>query len=354
MPTGSPAFALSAGGVITGTPTALGSFTFTVRVTDSAAATTTKDFTINVMAAVDITTSATLPAATVGAPYSTVLVASGGTPPYTWASSPPFGLTMSASTGAITGTPTTSGGPTTFTVQLTDFSNYMTSETFSLTVNSAPTPNITTTTLPNALAGADYTQQLFKSGGSASDVWSLTFVSGNPMWFTVSTTGLLTGPAPATPLGATVFNAQLKDTAGAVLDTQQLSVTVSSTAQQPTTPNPNVDDDDDKFHGKCNAFFSGSEMGRKNKMKSAAFQQLIVRAGAQQEFASFESARAALEAKVRTFCNNQSGFWHWHPGSSSSTSASVDIDDDDDHEDKNKSSNQAKIKGQSSGKNRKD
>jgi|HubBroStandDraft_1064217.scaffolds.fasta_scaffold00404_11 phospholipase C len=67
--------------------------------------------------------------AQVGVPYSASLTASGGVPPYTFywfpltAGSPPAGLTLNGSTGAITGTPMTSGNFT-FTVETVDSTNF--------------------------------------------------------------------------------------------------------------------------------------------------------------------------------------------------------------------------------------
>jgi hypothetical protein len=59
-------------------------------------------------------------AAPVGAPYNSSLVATGGTPPYTYSTSGslPPGLTLNASTGTIAGTPT--GGAATFTARVVD------------------------------------------------------------------------------------------------------------------------------------------------------------------------------------------------------------------------------------------
>ncbi len=66
-------------------------------------------------------TTASLPTATVGVAYSATLAASGGTTPYAWVIDGllPPGLTLDATTGAITGTPTTAGAFV-FTAQVTD------------------------------------------------------------------------------------------------------------------------------------------------------------------------------------------------------------------------------------------
>jgi hypothetical protein len=68
-------------------------------------------------------TTTSLPPGTIGTPYSATLKASAGVKPYKWAiiaGSPPAGLTLNATTGAITGTPTGPAGTSTFTVQVTD------------------------------------------------------------------------------------------------------------------------------------------------------------------------------------------------------------------------------------------
>jgi hypothetical protein len=109
---------------LSGTPTTVGSFTFTLLATDSAMPphSTQRTYTIaiNTGGGVRITTF-NLPNANVGTTYTATLTAARGTPPYTWAVSMgmlPAGLTLS-SAGVIHGDPTQRGRAL-FVVQVTD------------------------------------------------------------------------------------------------------------------------------------------------------------------------------------------------------------------------------------------
>jgi hypothetical protein len=113
-------------GIVSGTPTATGVFTFTVAVTDaeSPAQSTSGKISLSVMAA-PLTITSTLPSGTDGTAYSAPLKVSGGTPAYTWSitsGSLPAGLSLSATTGVISGTPTVSG-TSSFTATVSDNSN---------------------------------------------------------------------------------------------------------------------------------------------------------------------------------------------------------------------------------------
>ena len=108
----SSGLSLTAGGVISGTPTAVGTMNFEVEVTSGGqTATKALQITIGVGApsSLSITTSSPMPDATVGAAYSQTLAATGGDGSYTWAMSAgnlPDGLVLNGATGEISGTPT--------------------------------------------------------------------------------------------------------------------------------------------------------------------------------------------------------------------------------------------------------
>lgn len=114
-----PGMALGATGLLGGTPTASGTFNFTVRATDNFGQSGQQAYTLQVAAPVLTINPATLPAANMGIAYSQTVVASGGNAPYSYAvtaGSLPAGLGLNTTTGAITGTPTVSG---TFAVTIT-------------------------------------------------------------------------------------------------------------------------------------------------------------------------------------------------------------------------------------------
>jgi hypothetical protein len=124
-------------GELTVTPSATGSSTYTLTCAGPAG-NQTGSVTLQAVTALSITTTA-LPSGTVGSSYSATLAASGGVSPYYWSISSgtlPGGLSLNASTGAISGTPTASVAATSLTVQVTDAENpsFSRSAPLSLTV----------------------------------------------------------------------------------------------------------------------------------------------------------------------------------------------------------------------------
>jgi len=228
LPTG---LSISSGGVISGTPSATGTFSFTVRVTDSSSPTVSvnKSFSITVSAssALSITTSS-LAGATRGNAYSQTLAASGGRTPYTWSrysGTLPTGLSISSS-GVISGTPSATG-TFSFTVRVTDSSSPTVSvnKSFSITVSTPVPPlSITSTSLPHGTVGTAYSQSLAVSGGLAPYSWS--FNGTLPAGIVVTSAGLVTG----TPTSAGSFNfTVLVSDSRSSTTTQGLTLTIAST-----------------------------------------------------------------------------------------------------------------------------
>lgn len=134
--------AFSSTGVLSGTPTVTGTFSVQFRVTDSTGATADRGLLpLNIadVSSVVIVTSPTLTTATVDAPYSRTLQATGGVPGYTWSKVSgdyPAGITMSAA-GVLSGTPTIANMTSVFTVKVVDSEGREATRTFSLTVQVA-------------------------------------------------------------------------------------------------------------------------------------------------------------------------------------------------------------------------
>ena len=172
----------SATGVISGTPTAVGSSTFNVQVVDASDVPDTVQASETIVVS---TTAAALsltgnpPAGTVGAAYATTLVAAGGTAPYSFslvAGSLPGGLSLSASTGAITGVPT-AAGIATFTAQVQDANGLKTSSGFSIAIGGGTgNLSLTATMLPNGTVGVPYSATIGVTGGTAP--YSCVFTAG--------------------------------------------------------------------------------------------------------------------------------------------------------------------------------
>jgi hypothetical protein len=220
-------------GAVTGSPTATGTFKFTVQVADASkpAQTQTESLTLTIVNQLVVNTSS-LPGVTVGAPYSQSLAAVGGTAPYTWSLVPgsgslPAGLSLNPSTGAITGTPT-SAGSSTFSIQVTDSSSPSLSATKSLTVKVVSPLTLSALTLPGAVQGTAYSQTLTATGGTQPFTWSVT-AGSPPAGLTLNpTTGTLSGTPKAT--GSSTFTVQVTDSsqpAGSVSQTFSIVVVKS-------------------------------------------------------------------------------------------------------------------------------
>ncbi|OFW03357.1 MAG: hypothetical protein A3G20_05600, partial [Acidobacteria bacterium RIFCSPLOWO2_12_FULL_59_11] len=229
LPTG---LALNSGtGGISGTPTASGTSNFTVQVTDANGATAARALSIAIFSTIAITTTS-LPDGTVNLAYSQTLAASGGKTPYTWniiSGTLPAGLSMNSGTGAVTGTPTSSGAST-FTVQVTDANGATATQALTVTIYAAV--SITTATLPDGTIGAAYSATVNVNGGKNPLVWGL--LSGAlPTGLALnSSTGAITGTPTAS--GTYNFSIQVTDANGAIA-TQAYTVTIYAAISISTT-----------------------------------------------------------------------------------------------------------------------
>jgi hypothetical protein len=187
---------LSTAGMISGTPTAEGTFSFSVQVQDSAtpAQLSVQPLTLSIVSPplLEITTQS-LPQGTAGELYDFQFLATGGVPPYTWSSlSPPFQLRME-SDGRFHGTPCSSGFKS-VTIYVTDG---ISTEGLSMSLTIVRgTLVVTTDLLPAAAVGIQYSSQLQACGGTSSVSWELE--SGTlPPGMTLQSSGALTGSPSA-------------------------------------------------------------------------------------------------------------------------------------------------------------
>jgi hypothetical protein len=223
----------SSSGAITGTPTASGPSTFTVKVTDSSggqpgpvSATQQLSITINNVALGITTTS--LPTGLVGTAYSASVVAAGGTAPYTFSitgGSLPTWATLNPNTGAITGMPT-AAGTSPFTVSVTDSSTptpQTVPQPLSITIYSVLA--VTTTSLPNGSVNAAYSASVAATGGTLPYTFSIT--GSLPAGLSLnSSSGAITGTP--TTAGTSTFTVSVADSSSPQQTTrQQLSITIN-------------------------------------------------------------------------------------------------------------------------------
>ena len=226
-----PGMTLNAGtGTISGSPTTAGTYTFTAKVVDSKGNSDTTTCTITVLSSVlDIqcgTCGATK--AMVGTGYSASFAATGGAPSYTYSISSgslPAGLTLNASTGALSGTPTASG-TFTFTSKVTDSKGKTDTVTCTLVVQPSPINlNCGSCSAGKAQVGSPFSASLSATGGTGALTYSI--VSGSlPPGLTLNTsTGAISG-TPTTG-GTYTYTSKVVDSKGSS-DTSTCTIVVNA------------------------------------------------------------------------------------------------------------------------------
>ncbi len=200
-------------GEISGTPTAVNTFNFTVTASDTYGATGSQAYTITIGAptvAITAPAAGALPGATTGTAYSQSFTASGGTGTHSFSLSAgafPTGLTLSGNTLSGTpsqsgtfnfsivpsdGTPAGQGGP--FTGAAVAYSITVADPTVTITAPAAGA-------LPAAATGTAYSQSFTASGGNGAHIFALS-AGAFPSGLSLSPAGVLSG----TPNVAGTFN----------------------------------------------------------------------------------------------------------------------------------------------------
>ncbi len=196
-------------GALSGKANTIGSFQFSIQVTDSVGTVATKAYTIDITKQ-SLTISGSAGNGEVGVPYSAVFAASGGQPPYSFsASGLPAGLTFSGT--SISGTPAAgSEGTYPVTVTVTDAAGNKASATGSVVITAAGL-QITTDALPDGTIGGAYSATVAASGGAPPYTFS---ASGLPPGVSIATGGAISGTIPSTtapglfPVTATVTDSK--------------------------------------------------------------------------------------------------------------------------------------------------
>jgi hypothetical protein len=177
-------------GVISGTPTAAGSFTAKITATDTAKLSSSVSF--GWVTGVVVTDPGTLGTAS-GTTVSQAMAGRGGTTPFSWsATGLPTGLTINSSTGSITGTASTAG---TFTARVTATDSAKIAGSTSFTWNVGAAPALSNPGAQTSSAQVALMLNNSATGGTTPYTWS---ASGLPAGLSVNaSTGAVTG-APIT------------------------------------------------------------------------------------------------------------------------------------------------------------
>jgi Ice-binding-like/Putative Ig domain/IPTL-CTERM motif len=229
---------LTTGGVLSGTPTMAGTFSFTVMATDSRGCSGTREYTIKIDCPPIFLSPPTLPDPTACVFYTQTITASGGPEPYYYSVAPgalPGGLNLDPTTGVLSGKATTPGCFT-FTVTVIDANGCSSSIVYTICVKCNVT--ILPATLPGGTACVFYCQTLTACCGTPPYVFSVPPAT-LPSGLSLSPDGKLCG-TPTTP-GSSTFTVTATDAKGCTgSQTYTFPVVCNVTISPAALPNGSV------------------------------------------------------------------------------------------------------------------
>ncbi|WP_198513201.1 Ig domain-containing protein, partial [Brucella pituitosa] len=201
-----PGVSLSSSGVLSGSPTATGTYKFWVGAHDangdgahssdgSSQTNGWREYSVTIEARTITVGPSNIPDTRVGDTYDLQFTASGGVGSYTYSrksGSLPNGLSLSSS-GRLTGRATVTGDFK-FVVEAKDSSGNTGTRNSQIVVSPAPVNISISPSIPDTRVGKSYSQQLSASGGSSPYSYSIS--SGSlPAGISLSSSGLLSGAA---------------------------------------------------------------------------------------------------------------------------------------------------------------
>jgi hypothetical protein len=191
-------------GALTGTPTQAGSFNFTIVATDTNLCTGNRPYTLTINCPTVTLSPTSLNNGTLGTAYNQSVTASPSST-YNYAVSAgalPAGLSLNASTGALTGTPTAQG-TSNFTITATGFGSCPGSRAYSITIN-CQSLTVNPTALASGFIGVTYNQVFTQTGGYGTTNFNLTGTLPTGVSFTPATATLAGTPTQSGSFPITV------------------------------------------------------------------------------------------------------------------------------------------------------
>ncbi|HEY8206156.1 MAG TPA: putative Ig domain-containing protein, partial [Myxococcaceae bacterium] len=189
-------------------------YTFTLQARDANGATAAQSYTVTIYTGLSGT--AYLPTTgNVGTPFSAYMSARDGRPPIIYSvgsGALPPGVSLNASDGTITGTPTFAG---TYPVSVTATDANGASISvgpWTITIFANAPPVVATTSLPNGVVGVAYSAALVAQQGRPPYAWSLATGSSLPAGLALAANGQISGTPTAT--GPTDFRVVVTDANG--------------------------------------------------------------------------------------------------------------------------------------------